>query len=297
MAQRNAAGGGVADDGTWVQDTTMLRALNLGVHETFAYLYGSAPTFEQFKAWILEKNGGAIEPDRIEAIDAKPALTHDDLAFFDEYGYVVLHDAVSSQHVRAAVNAVCDSLAIDLDRPETWRRDAAGRDPVVPLLHHPALDENRRSSRIRSAFAQLWKRDDLLVSIDRCEVNFPETPDFPYSGQTLHWDVSLVPPIPFGVRGLLYLTDTEAHQGAFTCVPGFHRKIEQWLAQMPSHIDPRQVDLYRLGAASVPGKAGDFIIFHQAVPHAGSPNRAKTPQLVQHITLLPTTWEHTSAWR
>jgi hypothetical protein len=38
-----------------------------------------------------------------------------------------------------------------------------------------------------------------------------------------------VGPIAFGVQGVLYLVDTPEDEGAFYCVPGFHRKIGPWL--------------------------------------------------------------------
>ena len=47
---------------------------------------------------------------------------------------------------------------------------------------------------------------------------------------------------------MLYLTDTTADMGAFTCVPGFHHKIEAWLGELPQGADPRKQDLMSLGA-------------------------------------------------
>ena len=66
------------------------------------------------------------------------------------------------------------------------------------------------------------------------------------------------------VQGVLYLTDTAANQGAFRCVPGFHRRIETWLKSLPSGADPRREDLEKFGAVPIAGRAGDLIIWHQA---------------------------------
>ncbi len=87
-------------------------------------------------------------------------------------------------------------------------------------------------------------------------------------------------PIPFGTQGILYLTDTPPEQGAFTLVPGFQRWGEAWLAQLPRGADPRRQDLYALGPRAIGGRAGDLIIWHQALPHGASPNRGTRPRLV-----------------
>ena len=104
----------------------------------------------------------------------------------------------------------------------------------------------------------------------------------------LHWDRNpFDPPSNLGVQGVLYLTDTPANQGAFTCVPGFHHKIEEWLETLPEDADPRRQDLESLGAEPVPGKAGDLIIWHSSLPHGAGPNFADQPRVVQYITMFP----------
>ncbi len=106
-------------------------------------------------------------------------------------------------------------------------------------------------------------------------------------GGKLHWDTPLEPPIPFCCQGVLYLTDTEAEQGAFTCVPGFHLKLEAWLESLPPHADPRKQDLMSLGAIPVAGKAGDLIIWHHLLPHGAGKNTADQPRVVQYISMFP----------
>ncbi|HEY6236367.1 MAG TPA: hypothetical protein VIW69_14810 [Candidatus Elarobacter sp.] len=46
-----------------------------------------------------------------------------------------------------------------------------------------------------------------------------------------------------------------ADQGAFTCVPGFHRRIASWLAGLPAGTDPRHQNLGALGAVPIAGRA------------------------------------------
>jgi hypothetical protein len=297
------------EGGDWVADNTLLSGLRLGIRETLAQLHSTTPTLEQFEAWILEKNGGALDPGRIRRLnvalsggrpdtsgidDSEPfPLAGEDLDFWHENGYVVVHDAVSQEQCRAAAQAIYDFLGLDPEQPDTWY----GHDIWVPLLHHPAFWTNRESPRIHRAFAQLWGRPDLWVSVDQGGFNPPERPGWSFSGQGLHFDVSLELPVPFGVQGILYLTDTAANQGAFRCVPGFHRRIGTWLKSLPPDADPRTEDLEKFGAVPIPGRAGDLVIWHQALLHASSPNRATRPRVVQYIRMLPSQWEYNPRWR
>jgi ectoine hydroxylase-related dioxygenase (phytanoyl-CoA dioxygenase family) len=316
LARRSGAAPQKASARDWVDDNTLLAGLGLNLRETYAYLYDRTPTLEAFEAWILAINGGSIDPARIARLKAAlaadvsgeaalpapepaapPALSDADLAFWDENGYVVLRDAVPPENAQAAAQAIYDFLAIDPLNPATWYGNAHGHTIWVPLLHHPALWANRNSPRIHRAFAQIWRRSDLWVNVDQGGFNPPERPGWSFPGPHLHWDVSLVQPIPFGVQGILYLTDTAADQGAFTCVPGFHRIIGDWLNALPAGADPRAQDLRSLRAVPIAGRAGDLIIWHHALPHGASPNRSAHPRVVQYLKLRPSQWDVQSDWR
>jgi hypothetical protein len=218
------------------------------------------------------------------------------LAFWDENGYVVLHGAAPPENCRAAVGAICEFLGAEPDRPETWYRGPQGNSIWIPLLHHPALWANRDAPRVRRAFAQLWGREDIWINVDQTGFNPPEQERWTFPGPHLHWDVSLATPIPFGVQGILYLADTAADQGAFTCVPGFHRRIESWLQSLPDGADPRAQDL-SAHAIPIAGRAGDLVIWHHALPHGSSPNRAAQPRFVQYIIGRPSYWDYNPVWR
>jgi ectoine hydroxylase-related dioxygenase (phytanoyl-CoA dioxygenase family) len=195
-----------------------------------------------------------------------------------------------------AVNAICDFVHADPNRPDTWYGSVQGHSIWIPLFHHPALQANRESARIHRAFAQLWNREDIWVNVDQAGMNPPEKPGWTFPGPHLHWDMSLAQPIPFGVQGILYLADTAADQGAFTCVPGFHRRIEDWLGSLPAEDDPRAHD-FTSEAVPIPGRAGDLVIWHHALPHGSRPNRAALPRFVQYMVGRPSTWGHNPVWR
>jgi Phytanoyl-CoA dioxygenase (PhyH) len=299
------------DDVDWVTKCTLLCGLGLGLHETFDYLMRQRPSFAEFEAWIMAKNGGTVDAAEIARLNialsepgktgqsadlgAEPALSAEDLAFWDENGYVILHDAVTPENCHAAVQAICEFLGADLDRPESWYRGAQGRSIWIPLLHHPAIRENRIAPRIHRAFAQLWNREDLWGTVDQAGFNPPEKAGWQFPGPHLHWDVSLARPIPFGVQGILYLTDTAANQGAFTCVPGFHRRIDRWLESLPAGSNAREQDLSG-EAMRIAGRAGDLVIWHHALPHGSSPNSAAVPRFVQYISKRPSHWGYSAVW-
>jgi ectoine hydroxylase-related dioxygenase (phytanoyl-CoA dioxygenase family) len=229
----------------------------------------------------------------VEASD--PVLSAADLAFWDEHGYVVLHDAVAPASREAATQALWDHLGARPDEPDSWyrRRDHG---IMVQYFQHPAFEANRRSPRIHKAFAQLWGTAELWVTTDRVGFNVPERPGWKFPGPDLHWDVSIKTPIPFGTAGILYLTDTPPEQGAFTLVPGFHRRVEDWLKSLPPGADPRSQDIHALGSQPIGGRAGDLIIWHQALPHGSRPNRGTQPRMVQYINMFPTRVEAQDVW-
>ena len=303
---------GQPDPSEWVRDNTLLAGLRIGLRETFDYLLQDTPSLEEFEAWILDKNGGAIEAGRLARLNAalseagaigqpadpaaEPALSGADLDFWDAHGYVVLHAAVPQENCRAAVQAICEFVGADLQRPDTWYGGVQGHSIWIPLLHHPALHANRTSARIHRAFAQLWNREDIWINVDQAGMNPPERPGWRFPGPHLHWDVSLARPIPFGLQGILYLADTAANQGAFTCVPGFHRTIDAWLDGLRDGDDPRAHD-FTSAAVPIAGRAGDLVIWHHALPHGSSPNAASLPRFVQYMIGRPSTWGHNPAWR
>ena len=137
------------------------------------------------------------------------------------------------------------------------------------------------------AFEDLWRRKDIWVNTDRVGFNPPETELYKFRGPRLHWDISIKPPVPFATAGILYLADTAENQGAFTLVPGFHNRVEEWLGSLPPGANPRSQDLYALGPKPIAANAGDFIIWHQALPHGSSPNTSALPRFVQYINYEP----------
>ncbi|MBL7747583.1 MAG: phytanoyl-CoA dioxygenase family protein [Chitinophagaceae bacterium] len=287
----------------WETDNFLLNTLHLGLEQTLMKLFQDAPGFDDLEQWIIRVNQGMIDEERIQefnavlqsqggfvpiAADEEKVLSAAEMEFWNDNGYVIVRNAISREDCEETVAFMCEQLDIDLNDPLSWYRPHVHREGImVPLFQHPLIERNRRSPRIRKAYEQLWNRRDIMVNTDKLGFNPPETTGWKFPASRLHWDVSLVQPIPFGTQGILYLTDTSASQGAFTVVPGFHHRISDWLDALPAGNEPRKEDLYPLGAVPVAAAAGDLIIWHHALPHAASANRAAMPRFVQYLNYAP----------
>jgi Phytanoyl-CoA dioxygenase (PhyH) len=297
-----------------MQDRVLLDTLGLGNQQVFAKLHGERPDFAEFAQWMWETVGapdpllldryhnwlagrapGAAAQAQLDAIAAMPpVLDAAALSHWDELGYVILPDAINAEEIAAVTALLWQVIKASPDDPDSWTH-AKTDGIMVPYFQHPALEAARQSPRIHKAFAQLWGRENLWVTIDRMGFNPPISCGRPFMGSALHWDVSLAPPIPFGTQAILYLTDTKADEGAFRCVPGFHRRIEDWLDGL-GDTDPRGVDL-SAETKYVEGRAGDLIIWHHALPHGASPNHGSKPRLAQYLTYYAPDMVVQGEWR
>lgn len=304
-------GSAAASDSHADLDFALLSGLRLGLHETLQFLHQHRPTLEAFEAWIVDRNGGTMDAQRLDrlrraligqdvgpevSLDGIEGLTPEDLDHWDQHGYVVLRQAVSAEQARDAEIAIYEYLGKSPDDPESWYWGQQKHTIWVSLLRHPAFWANRQSPRIAKAFAQLWGREDLWASVDQGGFNPPERPDWPFPGPRLHWDTTLAEPHHFGAQGILYLADTAEDQGAFTCIPDFHRKLKPWLASLAPNQEPREAIL-SYASKPIAASAGDMVIWHHHLPHGASPNRATRPRVVQYITLNPTRWAHHNTWK
>lgn len=292
---------------------TLLAGLGLNVLETLRYLHHERPSYRQFEVWISERNGGELKEASIHRLrralagetvgaevgnlDRVEGLSADDFEHWHEHGYVILRNAISPQAAEVSETAIYDFLGMQRDNPDSWYRTSLGHSIWVPLLRHPALAVNRHAPRIHKAHAQLWGRDDLWVTIDQVGFNPPERKNWQFPGPHLHWDATLAEPHCLGLQGILYLVDVDEDQGAFSCVPGFHRTLKQWLENIPAGVNAQDHARRTLTMKPIAAKRGDMIIWHHLLPHGSSPNRARRPRVAQYMSLHPTRFAYTAEWK
>ncbi len=280
-------------DFSWHEAMKVLYQLNIGMEETIQYLYYNKPSFEVFINWVESKT---IKVEDVLPVQ-KEVLSADDLLFWEQNGYIVIKQAITEQQCIDAKNAIWHFLdACEQDEKSWYKPHPAKKGLMVVFTEHEALHKTRNSARIRGAYEQLYKSTDIHKTIDKVSFNPPETSQYKFMGSSLHWDVSLALPIPYKLQGLLYLNDVSEDGGAFQCVPGFHLKIADWMARVPEGINPRTYAVDTLKPISIAGSAGDFIIWHQALPHCASPNRSKVPRMVQYLTYFPDNLKEHDVW-
>ena len=216
-------------------------------------------------------------------------LSREDLAFWEENGYVIVHDVVPRENLTPVVHALWEFLGMDANNPDgwynlpPWHRTSG----MVEMYHHQSMWDNRQYPRVHEAFSEIYGTEKLWVSLDRVNMNPPARPGWEHQG-FIHWDFdSTERPIPLRVQGVLCLTDTSEDQGGFQCVPGFHRQLEEWAETQPTDRDPNRPDLTGLTIKPIAAKAGDLIIWHVALLHGNGRNMTDRPRLAQYITMVP----------
>ncbi|NTG78152.1 phytanoyl-CoA dioxygenase family protein [Agrobacterium rhizogenes] len=219
------------------------------------------------------------------------ATSDDYAAKFKSDGYIVIRKAISEENVRRTVEEIYDFLEFDQDDLSAHYSDAlrarSGIDQrgMVPFYHGQQLWNNRQTPFLFEIFSKLLGSTDLIVSIDRCNVNPPQTRDWRYSGFT-HFDVDTTAiPIPFEVQGILGLSPHVPNGGGFKCYPGFHREIDQWAQRRPKDADPRFPYPDEFELFDVPLGPGDLVIFDGRLPHGNSANVSDVVRVAQYITM------------
>ncbi len=222
-------------------------------------------------------------------------LTDADRAFFDQNGYLVVRGLIPADLVAAVTDAIWEFLEFDRNDPADWYREPHRVNGMVEMYHHQALWDVRQHPRVYELFRDLFGRDDLWVFIDRANLKPPPNqahPEYDHHGM-VHWDIDVRrAPIPFEVQGVLYLVDTRQGEGGFQCVPGAHRRAGAIAAGI-SDEDLRHQQLHerfpeQIGPPiEIEADAGDFIVWHSALPHGNSRNRSDKPRLAQYVRLFP----------
>lgn len=207
--------------------------------------------------------------------------------FVDE-GYLVIPDVVPRALCEAVIDAIREFTGVDPDHPADADVDRFAGLGIVPVHHHQALWNVRQHPALHDIFSQLYADERLWVTIDRAGYKPPASAvTREWEMAAVHWDCNPWAPVPFGIQGLVYLTDTSEDQGAFSCVPSIYRNLDRWLADHAEQSPGRHPDIGSEPLIPVAGSAGSLVVFHRLMPHTNGKNLSDRPRLAQYVSMDP----------
>jgi hypothetical protein len=294
-------------EGEWSLDVMIMDTLGLGLTPTIEFIF-SSDSFLTFENWVEQRYGIAISNTVKSKLNEKVAaffqqkdpkqqkillnqprhyvLTSQQWQSWDDNGYVIIPELVEKTLCENVCNMIYERLNMDKNNPASWYRNHDLKQGVmVQIFNDITMQAIRKQPQVRDVFEQLWGKSNLTVSTDRVGFNPPETLSWQFPGPNLHWDINFNKPLIFATQGLLYLTDVTADQGAFSCVPGFHKKIDGWLARLPKNTNPHHFNCQQWHSTPLPAKAGSLIVWQHTLPHGSCPNRTNSPRIVQYINM------------
>lgn len=223
-------------------------------------------------------------------------LTDEDWSFWRYNGYVIIRNAVPREQALKTADFIWDFEEKDQDDQSTWytaERARAGMKELVgtgmvEVYNHQLLWDNRQTQRVYDSFVDIWGREDLFVTIDRANLNFPMRPGFRYKG-FIHWDYDPETK-PQNVQGVLALCDqNDENMGGFQCIPELFRTYDTWKLTQPAGRDRFKPDVSSFTDAYHKPKmnAGDLLIFNSSLPHGIRPNQSNAVRVAQYISMMP----------
>lgn len=225
------------------------------------------------------------------------ALTEEQWNFWIENGYVVIKQAISREQAAKTASFLWEFEEKDPNDATTWYAPARAEMQMKELIgtgmveayNHPLMWENRQSPKIYNAFRDIWGRDELWVTIDRANLNFPQKPGNEQKG-FIHWDYD-PETRPQNVQGVLALADqNDPNMGGFQCVPWLYRNYDTWKLTQPEDRNRFQPDMTGLEdeLVKVPLEAGDMLIFNSTLAHGIRPNKSENKvRIAQYISMMP----------
>ena len=221
--------------------------------------------------------------------------------------YVVAKGVISKEQAARTCNRVWTYANQDPHDPQSWYGKGG---IMIEMYQSQEQWDNRQAPKIHEAFSQIWGQEELRVSRDRASINPPALDKAAAQDKQvafgLHFDTSFAQkpvseaktlrPIPKGVQGVLYLVDTPAENGAFICVPGMHRQVDEWLDTLPDDVRPNQMLQLKDESAAqsvllggktkrIPAEAGDLIIWDTRLPHSAASNVGDAPRVAQYVPI------------
>ncbi|ACU61825.1 phytanoyl-CoA dioxygenase family protein [Chitinophaga pinensis] len=221
-------------------------------------------------------------------------LSEEDWQFWITNGYIVIKQAVPKEQVQILADFLWTYENKDPKDPKTWYKPTLpmkmtelNNTGMVEIYNHQYLWDNRQFPKVHQAFADIWGMEELWVTIDRANLNFPIRPGHEYKG-FIHWDYD-PETRPQNVQGVLALADqTDENMGGFQCIPELFRTYDTWKLTQPEDRNHFKPDTTGFTPTKVKMEAGDLLIFNSLQPHGIRVNNSKDKvRIAQYISMMP----------
>lgn len=279
------------------QEKIFLNIFQIGLFETYNFLYGECRGDEHFKNWIIGLKGAdfyqqaSLKFNQWYQGEGNAAntsfvsiLSEAQHRFWEENGYIKIEGLIDAERCNAVTGLINETLDVDIMNRETWYNDhQLLQGLMLQLYQHETLDHIRNDERLKAVFASLYGSDALLPNCEKVSFNPPVNGNFTFKGSPLHWDIDFNIGPQYYIQGLLYLNDVPLNCGPFSLIPGYHHKIEAELQHKGPKILIEELKEQNL-SIPVTGKQGDLILWLQAIPHAATPNCSDLPRYVQYLS-------------
>ena len=211
-------------------------------------------------------------------------LTTEQIAFFQEHGYLILKNLIDPEIVDEWRAQVWEHFGSSFETPETWPNDYEIQGfTFSPLFGHlPVMQEVTEQLGGGQFFTGgggspiiKWPKPEEAWSM-------PKDGHIDAYGAVAGWS-------PFMVGATTYLYDAEPKGGAFIFWPRSHYSTHKYFLQYPEQIDGSFYDiegwnwdvlsdLSPEGPREFIGAAGDVVLWHAFLCHTGSENIRSVPR-------------------
>ncbi|GAA1965087.1 phytanoyl-CoA dioxygenase family protein [Kitasatospora viridis] len=236
-------------------------------------------------------------------------LSAEDFRHWQDHGYVIVREAIPAAAARALLDFAWEFQGMDPERPDTWYPERRFLSKLfrdlhvygfVEAYHHQLLWDSRQSRRVYDAFVDVWDCEELWVTLDRLNLNPPNTgsrsrsliaPTETGFDIDLHWDVdTTAAEPPQRVQGIIALTATGPDDGGFQCSPELFHRFDRWKAEQPADRDPIRpnADRTRYPVVRPELNPGDLLIWNGFLAHGVAPNLSeRSVRSVQYLSMMP----------
>lgn len=233
------------------------------------------------------------------ALSSIPVLTDDQLAEFDEQGYVIIKGALAASDAERYRQSILSMIPPGLEIPAVWGSHDGRIKPMSgpdrQTFDTPALLPLMTNEKLYGAACQLLGSTSLRVTDGSVGITIRNDAhaDQPLS-QTLHLDASVPTSADdftfeqreLQVGGCYYLTDVEPNGGGIHVVPGGHKIVEAEARAAGGggrHLHQNWKQIKHLTSTEITGEAGDFALLHHLMPHGASHNRNPTARVAYFV--------------